>query len=131
MLTLKAPFAVPVQTIVLPSASLSNTLASDDRQQLHQALDGTMYTYVRTNEYTILDVSLTNVTRDILDSLVSMIQDYGDVTWEITDHASRVWEARLNITPVSMQMIGRDGDDTVPCFETGDLSLQFIGILQP
>lgn len=128
MLTLEAPYPGIQTTSFLPNPQLGDSEELTDEVVTKRAMDGTLYTYVKTkNQRRRLVFSLVLSRMKALE-LRGFITAYYASTIRFTDHLDRVWVGNLVNDPFEFSTPNRSGN--CPGQERQTIQLEFEGILQ-
>jgi len=132
MFILQAPHPALEATTLLPDPSWGNGENLTDEIQVKRAMDGTLYTYVKTkNDRRHLQWTF-RLTRNKALELRAFIQAYFAAKIKVTDHNERVWIGYFINSPFEFDTPGRAAPsiDPMPRGETQEITIEFEGVEQ-
>ncbi len=128
MIKLRAPYPVVQTMMLLPNPVFGDSEAPRDTVQIRRAMDGTMYSYVRTTEgRRELQFEL-NLTRLKALELVAFMRSYHASVIELTDTLGQIWIG--NFTNEATEIENSERAEDKPGREMTNVRLTFEGVLQ-
>lgn len=115
---LQAPFPGVETTTILPNPETSDTENPIHSLDIKQAMDGTKYTYVKSNPNRSLNYTF-RLTRQKGLELRAFIQAYHRTLIRMTNHKNEIWDIKLINNPFSFETLNG---------ETVIVTLQLEGI---
>jgi hypothetical protein len=126
-----APYPA-IQTVSLfPNPSLSNSESLTDTMDVKHAMDGTLYTYVKTNPAKKMNWTF-KMTRNKALELRAFVRSYLTSTIKVKDHEGRIWVGNIVNNPFEIRSQNRAGPATQgwPRGETWVGTIEFEGVEQ-
>src|SRR5258708_1520749 len=115
-LILRAPYPHLTTTTLLPSPEFSDSEAARQTMQASQAMDGTLYTYVKSNARSKLQYALTLSRAKALE-LRAFVLSYYRATVLLTNHKGETWNVKFTSNPFEFEGVeraqGTPGGETV------------------
>lgn len=132
MFIFQAPHPTLEATTLLPNPQFGDGENLTDEVQVKRAMDGTLYTYVKTKndrrrlEWTFL------LTRNKALELRAFIQAYYATAIKVTDHNERVWAGHFVNNPFEFDTPSRAAPAIAPMprGETQEITIAFEGVEQ-
>jgi len=132
MFILQAPHPALEATTLLPSPQFGDCENLTDEVMVKRAMDGTLYTYVKTKhgrrglQWTFL------LTRNKALELRAFIQAYYATAIKVTDHNERVWVGHFVNNPFEFDTPSRAAPAIAPMprGETQEITIEFEGVEQ-
>lgn len=103
---LQAPHELIQATIRLPTPRLGDSVSPNPIVTVRNAMDGTIYSYVKSSESLVIVWEFESLTREKAQELEEFIKVYFTEKWRIIDHDDRVYVVRLINLPVEFPTIG-------------------------
>lgn len=125
MILLQAPLPSLTTTVVLPSPKDGDSQAPAQSINVKQSMNGTLYSYVKSNARSKLQYSLTLSRMKALE-LRAFIQAYYRAQIRLTNHEGEVWDVYLTVNPFEFSSLSRSSD---PGNATVEITLQLEGTL--
>jgi hypothetical protein len=110
---LQAPHPVIQATVMLPSPTLGDEVAPQSALTIVNAMDGTLYSYVKSNDRLKLTWEFNALTLQKAVELKEFIDTYLEYDWRVIDSGERVYVAKLVNLPVTFSTIGNGEYRTV------------------
>lgn len=132
MMQLAAPYPA-IQTVsILPNPQLSDSEALTASVAAKRAIDGTLYTYVRTKQGRRKMLWSFQLTRPKALELRAFLYAYFASKVKVTDHNGRIWVGNFMNNPFEFSTESRAGPAIggLPRGETVSITLEFEGIEQ-
>lgn len=128
----EAPYPGLQTTSLLPNPQLSDTEALTSSVTPRRALDGTLYTYVRTTGGRRKMTWEFRLARPKALELRAFIYSYFASRIKITDHNGRIWIGNFMNNPFEFESANRNAPAVggLPRGETVTITLEFEGIEQ-
>lgn len=123
---ISAPFPGLETTTYLPNPALSDVRKRKNQVDVRRAMDGTMRTYLKTNNDYEFNYTF-NLTRAKGLELLEFIHSYFRATWSILDHNGVRW--KVNLTNNPWQFISDRAAQ--PVIEIVGIPLVFEGVQLP
>ncbi len=132
MFTLQAPHPSLEATTLLPNPKFGDGENLADEVQIKRAMDGTVYTYVKTKNGRRRLQWTFRLTRNKALELRAFIQAYYAVKIRATDHNDRVWVGYFTDNPFEFDTIARASPAIAPMprGETQEITIEFEGVEQ-
>ena len=132
MFILQAPHPALEATTLLPNPQFGDGENLTDEVQVKRAMDGTLYTYVKTkNDRRRLEWTF-RLTRNKALELRAFIQAYYATVIRVTDHNERVWVGHFVNNPFEFDTPSRAAPAIAPMprGETQEITIEFEGVEQ-
>lgn len=132
MFILQAPHPALEATTLLPNPQFGDGENLTDEVQVKRAMDGTLYTYVKTkNDRRRLEWTF-RLTRNKALELRAFIQAYYATAIRVTDHNERVWVGHFVNNPFEFDTPSRAAPAIAPMprGETQEITIEFEGVEQ-
>lgn len=132
MFILQAPHSAPVATTLLPNPQWGDGENLTDEVMVKRAMDGTLYTYVKTkNGRRRLEWAF-RLTRNKALELRAFIQAYYAAKIRVTDHNERVWVGWFTNNPFEFDTSDRAAPALAPMprGEFVEITIEFEGVEQ-
>lgn len=126
MITLQAPLPNPNATTVLPNPMFGDAQLPQRKLSIKRAMDGTVYTYVKSNARNKLQYSF-RLSRMKALELRAFIQSYYRTKVRLTNHKGEVWIVYFTTNPFEFMV---DGAASWPGREYVTVTLEFEGVQQ-
>lgn len=124
-LILQAPVPAIQTTTVLPNPNFGDSEAPRSTVAMQQSMNGTLYTYVKSNARSKLQYSLTLSRMKALE-LRAFILAYYRAKIRLTNHKGEVWDVYFTSNPFEFSGKGRSSD---PGDSMVDITLEVEGTL--
>ena len=128
MLKLEAPYPGVQTTSFFPNPQLGDSEELTDEMVSKRAMDGTLYTYVKTKNLRRRLLFELSMGRMKALELRAFIESYFASKVRLTDHLGRVWIGNLVNDPFEFNTPGRA--EHFPGQERQTIQLEFEGIMQ-
>lgn len=119
-----APYGDFDTAISLPNPQPGDKQQSKSSMSVLRGMDGTVYTYVRANKWTVLNYEF-NVQRLKGYELKGFIQSYHSADWLMVDYNGVSWRVKLKTNPTEIVSTKWDNLN----FEWNNIKLEFEGVL--
>ena len=132
MFILQAPHPTLVATTLLPNPEFGDSERLTDEVLMKRAMDGTLYTYVKTkNSRRNLQWTF-RLTRNKALELRAFVQAYYAAKIRVTDHNERVWVGHFINNPFEFDTPSRAAPAIAPMprGETQEITIEFEGVEQ-
>ena len=132
MFILQAPDPTLQETTLLPDPKWGDGENLTEEVQVKRAMDGTMYSYIKTkNERRHLQWSF-RLTRNKGLELRAFIQAYHSAMIRVTDHNGRIWVGNFVSNPFEFSASERSAPALAPMprGETIEITIEFEGVEQ-
>lgn len=103
-----APYPTPRVTLILPSAQLGDTTATEQTTTVQRTMTGDTFTHVKTNDRRKMNIVL-RMTRMKSLELQEFMRLYYRAEWRVTLYDDTVWAAKLLNFPVKFRTVERAG----------------------
>ncbi len=123
-LILQAPYPALTTTSVFPNPNFSDNAAQRHSVSVTEAMNGTAYSYVKSNARSKLNYTLTLSRMKALE-LRAFILAYYRAKLLLTNHKGETWLVHFTINPFDFTGKARAAGD--PGDETQDITLEFEG----
>lgn len=132
MFTLQAPHPALEATTLLPNPEFGDGENLTDEVAVKRAMDGTVYTYVKTKAQRRKLEWTFRLTRNKALELRAFIQAYYASKIRVTDHNDRVWVGYFTDNPFEFDTIARalPARAPMPRGETQEITIEFEGVEQ-
>lgn len=124
MIILQAPLPLIQTVTILPNPEFNDSEAGRSTVQVLQAMDGTLYSYVKSNTRAKLNYTL-NVTRMKALELRAFVSAYYRAGIQLTNHKGEVWNVRFTSNP--FEFSGDSRATGQPGNEKMSITLEFEG----
>jgi len=128
MITMEAPYPSIQTTSVFPNPQLGDSEELTDEVITKRAMDGTLYTYVKTKGLRRRLVWELSMSRMKALELRNFVRSYFASKMRITDHLDRVWVGHLVNDPFEFTTPARA--EFFPGHERQTIQIEFEGIMQ-
>lgn len=125
MIILQAPLPNLQTTTVLPSSQFSDSQSPRLKIDMKQSMNGTLYSYVKSNARQKLQYPITLSRMKALE-LRAFILAYYRAGIRLTNHLNEVWDVKFTANPFEFSGKSRSSD---PGNEAVDITLEFEGTL--
>ncbi len=105
-LILRAPVPGIVTTTVLPNPQFNDTQARKVELQIMRSMNGTRYTYVKSNDRQALSFTFLLTRKKALE-LRAFLVSYYRAKVQLTDHEGAIWEGYFTNNPFEFSTAGR------------------------
>lgn len=105
---LQAPWDLIQTTMLLPSPGLGNTKELAIETTIRNSVNGTLYSYNKTNDRVKLSWDFT-LRRGKAEELKAFMESYYGVEWRVTDWDEKVYKMYLVNNPLDLTFINRAG----------------------
>lgn len=132
MFLFEAPMPAVEASIFLPNPAFGDNESLTDSVQVKRAMDGTLYSYIKTkNGRRRLQWSF-RMTRNRALQLRQFILTYAASQIRVTDHNNRVWVGYFTINPFEFNTPQRAAPaiSPMPRGETQEITIEFEGVEQ-
>jgi len=107
MITIEAPWPGATSTLILPNPELNDGENLSVAVTTKRAMDGTLYTYVKTSGQTVLLWDF-RLTLKKLRELRGFLLEHYDSQWRVKDYRGDYWLVKLLRNPIEMISRGRE-----------------------
>lgn len=118
-----APFNAPTTAVVLPNPQPGDNQASKNAVTVKRAMDGTYYSYVKSNSWVPLKLEF-RMQRLKAYEFKGFVQSYHSVDWEYIDFTGANWRVKLRSNPLEIVSQNFDPQN----FEWDSIQLSLEGI---
>ena len=124
---ISAPYTGPKVQITLPNVSIGDQRRLVGKVNNKLAMDGTRYTYIKTNNDRLLRLTWDMLSRTKIEEVIEFIEFACDKEIRIIDYESATWKVILLTNPAALEM-DRRGSPSSQIEEVGSVTLEFIGV---
>lgn len=124
---LQAPFPGPVTVLLLPDPELGDEEGKDISVEFKQSMNGTLYTYVKISSRKRMTFNWSKIGRGKLIEVQEFFKNYAGEHALFTDFRGDIWDVIFNTNPVDITMDTRSAPAGGTRFESGSLTLEFLG----
>jgi len=132
MFTFEAPASGVVTTVFLPNPLFSDTESLTDTVQVKRAMDGTLYSYIKTKNGRRRLQWTFRTTRNKGLEFRAFLLTYFASKVRATDHNGRVWVGNFTNNPFEFDTTSRAAPaiSPMPRGETQEITIEFEGVEQ-
>ncbi len=124
---LEAPFPGSVTALLLPNPLLGDLEGRDQTLQFRRSIDGTRYTYIKTSDRKRLTFTWEVLGRGKLVEVQEFYKNYTSERILLTDFRGDIWDVIFSENPITITMDTRSANAGGIRFESGSLTLEFLG----
>ena len=132
MFLIEAPMPAVTTNMFLPHPQFGDNESVTDAVQVKRAMDGTLYSYIKTKGGRRKLQWSFRMTRNRALQLRAFILTYSASQIRVTDHNDRVWVGYLTINPFEFNTPDRGAPaiSPMPRGETQEITIEFEGVEQ-
>ena len=100
MLTIEAPFILPLLTINLPNPTLGDSSSQSLKTKFKFAMSGRIVTTISTQPEKKIQYNFDKLKRTDVDNILLLLATYASADLKLTDYTGLIWKVKCTSNPI-------------------------------